>query len=273
MKTAALVDKQLEAELSKNGFVVIRNFIGEAKVNELAQLYKQHHPRSLEEKGMWNSLYDTNVETGLQISEKILTVLETPLTAIFESYCAPVATFMSKNCNANSTCTLHRDFSITDENKFQYRNIWIPLVPTSFSNGALFVLKGSNRVFDYVLPMFCAWPYESMQSQLFSLSQTVDCNAGDLVIYLDKTLHGSHVNQSQDSRPVVHFGVLHPECQLQFYYYNQQNYRLKVFSVPFRFFFEKNFGDPGNKYPLVDEFSYIPPVLEFEEVERILQEE
>ncbi len=270
MKKATLIDKDLETELSQNGFLVIRNFINQQEVSRILSLYKQFHPQADEHDSMWNSLYNVGREKGLDISYQILEILKPHLDSIFESYYAPVATFMSKNNNENSVCDLHRDFSTADEAQFQYRNIWIPVVPTTFQNGTLYVVKGSNNVFDYVLPMFCEWPYKHMQTQLFESIQTVECNAGDLVIYLDKTLHGSHINSSDESRPVVHFGALHPDVQLLFHFLDRSTNKVRTYEVPFQFFFENDFSEPVGRYKLHSEFDYAPPVLTIDEVKRKL---
>ena len=238
----------------------------------LYTLYKNHHQKADADKGMWNSLYDITAEQGVAISEKILELLRPKLNELFVSYYAPVATYMSKNCNPNSTCDLHRDFSILNEQEFQYRNIWIPLVPTNKNNGALYVLRGSNHVFDYTLPLFSEWPYRNMQSELFPLVETINCEPGDLVIYLDKTLHGSHINYANDSRPVVHFGVMHPDVELQFYCLDAQKENVKVYAVPFRFYFERDFQAVESKYPLIREFKFAPPVLDKESVKSKLAE-
>lgn len=261
MKKAELRDHEAENKLNRNGFVQFKNFLTPAEVKELFELYKKLHPVANADKGMWNSLYDISREEGLAASEKILSILKPKFEKLFVSYYTPVATFMSKNCNANSTCDLHRDFSLLDECEFQYRNIWIPLVSTRENNGALYVLPGSNQVFDYELPMFTEWPYRHMQAELFKNIETVEAEAGDLVIYLDKTLHGSHVNYSTDSRPVVHLGALHPDMDIRFYYHDRPANSVKVYSVPFQFFFEKDFGDQLGKYPLVKEFAFNPPVI------------
>jgi hypothetical protein len=266
MKRAELRDAVAEQRLLQDGFVLIKNFLSQNEVEPLCALYKKHHGTSNADKGMWNSLYDVSAEDGFEISQKILSALQSKLEEIFVSYHAPVATFMSKNCNEKSTCDIHRDFSTQDEAEFQYRNIWIPLVSTKLNNGALYVLRGSNNVFDYVLPMFAEWPYKDMQKELINMSEVIYADAGDLIIYLDKTLHGSLVNYSTDSRPVVHFGVLHPDNKLCFYYLDQDAKKVKVYQVPFKFFFEKDFGDQGDKYPLVREFAYAPPPLNMADV-------
>jgi hypothetical protein len=62
--------------------------------------------------------------------------------------------------------------------------------------------------------------------------------AGDLVIYGDKVLHGSSNNLSSTPRPVVHFGLLHPEAKLLYYYLNNENREVTVYEVPYSFFFD-----------------------------------
>lgn len=266
MKLAELKDTVAEHTLNKNGFILFRNFLTAEEVATLYALYKNYHKKADLDKGMWNSLNDISPEEGLLVSEKILEKLRSKLDRLFVSYYAPIATFMSKNCNPNSTCDLHRDFSILNEKEFQYRNIWIPLVSTTKNNGALYVLRGSNHVFDYVLPLFSPWPYKNMQDELFTMVETIDAEAGDLVIYLDKTLHGSHINFSNDSRPVVHFGALHPDVELQFYCLDEKKENVKVYAVPFRFYFDKDFSRVDSKYPFVREFKFAPPALNTEDV-------
>jgi len=271
VKVAELKDQEAENSLNHNGFVVFKNFLNAPEVAELFALYKNHHPKANTDKGMWNSLYDISPDQGLSISEQILSILRPKLNALFVSYYAPVGTFMSKNCNPHSTCDLHRDFSILNEQEFQYRNIWIPLVSTNNNNGALYVLRGSNHVFDYVLPFQTQWPYGNLQNDLFPMVETVDAEAGDLVIYLDKTLHGSHVNYSNDSRPVVHFGVLHPDVELRFYQIDEMRENVKVYSVPFKFFFERDFDAVAQKYPLIQQFKFSPPALQTADVKARLK--
>ena len=137
---------------------------------------------------------------------------------------------------------------------------------------AHYVLRGSNHVFEYVLPLFSPWPYKGMQNELFPMVETIEAGAGDLVIYLDKTLHGSHINFSSDSRPVVHFGALHPDVELQFYSLDEKRQEVKVYAVPPRFYFDKDFASVENKYPFVREFKFDPPSLSADEVKAKLKE-
>jgi len=272
VKSAELKDPNAEKSLNQNGFILFKNFLNAEEVAELFTLYKSYHQKAESDRGMWNSLNDISPAEGLKVSEKILEKLRPKLNDLFVSYYAPIATYMSKNCNPHSTCDLHRDFSILNESEFQYRNIWIPLVSTTQNNGALYVLRSSNLVFDYVLPLFTEWPYRDMQVELFPLVETIGAEAGDLVIYLDKTLHGSHINYSNDSRPVVHFGALHPDVELQFYRLDEKKENVNVYSVPFTFYFDKDFSAVENKYPLVKQFKFSPPALNVTEVKEKLKQ-
>ncbi len=270
VKTATIRDAILEQELSHRGFIRIPHFISDREVTALLDLYKHNHPSPDADAGMWNSLYNKSEDGAMGMSEQILAILRPRLESLFESYYAPVGTFMSKNNNAYSECDLHRDFSIADEDQYQYRNLWIPLVDTTVQNGALFALPGSHRVFDYMLPMFCEWPYRDMLPVLTPMAQTVECAAGDLVIYLDKTLHGSHVNYSDDSRPVVHFGALHPDVEMRFHWLDRDSNRVRAYQVPFSFYLANDFSEPAGRYPVVEEYTYAPPQVSIERVKELL---
>lgn len=273
MKVAELKDAALERELQDTGYIRIPHFLSATEITTLLALYKGNHPTPEPDAGMWNSLYNASLDSPIAISERILSVLQPKLDTLFHSYYAPVATFMSKNNNEGSTCDLHRDFSIADETQYQYRNLWMPLVETSVNNGALFAVPGSHRVFDYMLPMFCEWPYRELLPELTAMAKTIECSAGDLVIYLDKTLHGSHVNRSGYSRPVVHFGALHPDVKLMFQWLDRATGQVRVYQVPFSFYMQNDFSEPAGRYPLVREYAYSPPPIHPDMLKEIIGSE
>jgi hypothetical protein len=161
---------------------------------------------------------------------------------------------------------LHRDYTTQDESRFQYRNIWVPLVDTTPENGALYALKYSHRLFDYPLPMFCKWPYIQHQELLFKHCEVIDAKAGDLVVYADRTLHGSFINQTSMPRPVVHFGLLHPEAGLCYCYLDEKTNEVTEYEVPISFYFENNYGNQDGRFPVRKRYKYSPPILAEEEI-------
>ncbi len=257
-------DASLEEQMNQNGFIRIPDFLSYEQVSCLKDLYSQYHTSIDLQKGMWNSMYDVGAETASIISSKILETVIPELEKTFSSFIAPVASFMSKNPGNHGVCEFHRDFSILDESAFEYRNVWIPLIDIEQQNGALYALKGSHKAFNYPLPMFEKWPYTNTQEKLFDFATIFSVKAGDLVVYTDRTLHGSMLNLSEKTRPVVHLGLLHPQAKIQ--YYHLSNNVVKVFDVPFEFYFENNFRDLEGEYPLVNKFDYSPPIISEKEL-------
>jgi Phytanoyl-CoA dioxygenase (PhyH) len=257
---ATFKNREYEKAMERNGFVAIPGFLGAEKTAKLLALYKKHHTTIESDSGMWNSMYNLSKEVTSQVSESILQTLAPELTSLFENYAAPVASFMSKNPNELGVCDLHRDFSILDETKFEYRNVWIPLIDITLQNGALYALAGSHTKFNYPLPMFCKWPYAHLQDELFKQVEVFTVKAGDLVVYADRTLHGSFLNKSQEPRPVVHLGALPSDYELAYYYLSPDNL-VKVFKVPYSFFFENNFGDQTGRFTLLHSFLFEPPLI------------
>lgn len=258
---ATLKNKDLEAKMQHDGFIYISNFLPKYELEKMWQLYRHHHPKPNTEKGMWNSLYELNPQDSMAVSQEILNSIRPYLNNLFENYEAPIATFMSKNPGEKGTCDFHRDFSVLDETRFEYRNVWIPLIDIDESNGGLYALKHSHIIFDYPLPMFEKWAYVHLQEALYSRAEEFSVKAGDLIIYADRTLHGSHLNLSYDSRPVIHLGALPLNYEMAYYY--KSGNEVKVFRVPASFYLQNQFGDVSGKFPLIQKFEYAPPPIDF----------
>ena len=256
---AKLRDNNKEVEMSENGYCYFPNFLDASVLSELQELFYNAHKGNENDKGMWNSLFDIDKTNSRELSAEILRKLKPKLDSLFESYAAPVASFMSKNAGEAGVCEFHRDFSILDEEVFEYRNVWIPLVDVKKENGALYAHKGSHKVFNYPLPMFEKWPYTYLQDDLFKEAEIFEVNAGDLIIYADRTLHGSYLNKSDAVRPVIHLGALHPEYKIAYYHLNEEV--VSVYDVPFEFYFQNNFGNVDGKFPLIKQFKYEPPKI------------
>jgi hypothetical protein len=237
MQRPELLNPALEIEMQNNGYVLIKEFLSPHEIEELLSLYAQYHTEVSADKQMWNSLFDVDFATGKLISEKLLMLLNSKLKSVLKNGKVPVATFMSKNPNKNSVCDLHRDFSIIDEEQFEYRNFWIPLVNTDETNGSLYIIPHSHKLFNEILPMFSAWRHRPVLKELEKYFITVKANAGDLVIYADRLLHGSFLNKSNKTRPVIHFGVLPENAELCYYRENPDTNDVSIFKVEPDFYF------------------------------------
>jgi hypothetical protein len=110
-----------------------------------------------------------------------------------------------------------------------------------------------------------------MLDEIFPLKEVIAAKAGDCVIYTDKTLHGSFINQTSDSRPVVHLGAHHPSYELLYYFYDEQTNEVRTYEVPADFYFHNDFSEPKERFKLHSRFQYNPPKLDTATVVRDLK--
>lgn len=255
---------RFENSVEEQGFGHLSGFLNQQEIDALRTVFDRHYSYN-PDVGMWNSLYNIPADASAEVGTDILAVLHDKISALLGPYWMPSATFMTKNPNEHGVCELHRDFSVVDERTYEYRNVWIPLVDTTRRTGALYVLPCSHKVFDYPLPMFTKWPYEKMQEKLFEAIEVIEAKAGDLVVYSDRTLHGSFLHQGEGPRPVVHFGIFHPDCELM-YYHLEEDGLVKVYPVPYAFYFENKFGNQDHRFPVRNKFQFDPPQIELGQV-------
>ena len=101
--------------------------------------------------------------------------------------------------------------------------------------------------------MFAQWPYNHLRPRLEKEFLPVYPKAGDLVVYLDKTLHGSFKNISSDTRPVFQGGIMHKDATPLYTKYVEERNEVESYEVDTNFFFNKEFNKPfiDKKYPLI----------------------
>jgi len=268
-----LTNPALNAEINDNGYVLYSQLFSGDEVKQMLDLYNQNHiERTNHPSDMWNSLYDIDRETGITISHKLMAIIQPKLDNIMVDFKAPVASLMSKNYGDKSDCALHRDTSAFDENRFEYFNIWIPLVDTYKENGTIYFLKGSHKLLGYPRPPALSWYYKYLTNTLMPQAETVNAKAGDCIIFLGKVLHGSYQNHTKHFRPVVFVGAVHPEAELLFHFYDNEKNEVRAYAVPHNFYFGKDFSEPVGKYPHRLTFEYKPPHFEGAEIAEKLKQ-
>ncbi len=266
MKSATFTDPSLENEFQINGYVHLKGFITPEQVEELMFLFKSHYDYAGQPIALWNSLCDIDHKVSATLSDRILNVVKPNIQSTFKNYKCPAATFLVKNATEKSSIYVHRDFSVHEEDKFSYRNIWMPIVDTTPENGTLYVVKGSHRFFTYPLPHFTPWPYKNHEKLLMDHCEIIYAKAGDLIVYDDKVLHGSFDNKTTLARPVVHFGLLHEDAQLCYFYHNLESDEVTVYEVPYTFFFESAWGNQDHRFKIVKKFKFDPPIYTDNEI-------
>jgi len=266
MKTAQFRSPDLQKKYEDWGYILIRNFLDKSEISQLLGLFHAHYPQVSPTSTLWNSLCDIPHEKSFVLSDAILRIVKPKLDAYFTDYLAPAATFLVKNPLESGNILLHRDFSVQDEENYSYQNIWLPLVDTTPENGQLCVLRRSHHFFNYPLPHNIIWPYREHEGLMMKYCDFIDAKAGDVIVYNDRTLHASYPNKTSGPRPVVHFGLLHPQAELLYHYLDEETGEVTAYEVPFQFFFKNLWGNQDGKYPVFKKFKYEPPQLSRNEI-------
>ena len=251
MLAATFKNPAFEQELNDNGFVVILGFLPQEDIDRLLTLYKANHNERVI--GCWNSLYDLPVGAGADLSAQIREVTEPHLDKLFNDWKFPSALFIVKNPGQEHESLVHRDDTVFDEEQVQYRQCWVPLIDLTTENGALYMVPKSHKLFTDSRPMFAKWPYEHLRPRLEQEFEVLYAKAGDLVVYLEKTLHGSFKNVSNETRPVFQGGVIHKDVRPLYTRYVAERNEVENYEVDMQFFFNKEYMNPviDKKYPLV----------------------
>lgn len=257
----------LEVEINENGYVIIPGFLPQDTVQQLLEVYKSHHREC--EAGCWNSIYDLPVGEGKTISEEITKRVTPYLENYFENFKFPAAIFIVKNPHQGHESLVHRDDSMHDETQVEYRQCWVPLVDITETNGTLYVVPRSHKLFTDERPMFAPWQHKVHAPRLEKEFVNLYPKAGDLVVYFDKTLHGSYKNLTSETRPVFQGGVMHKDAEPFFTRYNQETNQVESYAVDTDFFFNKAYlqKEIDARYPLVKTTPYEPLQVSAREVE------
>lgn len=234
MLCATFKNKEQEDFINENGYTIIKKFLDNLQIQYFKELYESQHKEN--EVGCWNSLSDLSIGVRRELSNKVVQVLNLKFQEIFNDPIYRVASFMSKNPNKGHESLVHRDYFMFNEEKIQYRQCWIPLVVINKKNGALYVVPKSHQLFDGERPMFLPWGYEHLKNRLEYKFKTLYVSAGDLVIYFDKTLHGSFLNDSHEKRPVLHGGIVHKDSEPYYIRYNPSKNIIEYYKVSIDFF-------------------------------------
>ncbi len=263
------IDPLLEDEINDKGYVVIPNFLSPDEVKDLLGIYRSAHQEC--SIGCWNSIYDLPAGQGRAISDRITEVSRPHLAKLFKNWKFPVAIFIVKNPRQGHASLVHRDDTMHDEQQVQYRQCWVPLVDITPENGPLYVVPKSHSVFMDERPMFAPWPHEHLRLRLEKEFVPIYPKAGDLVVYFERTLHGSFTNESDETRPVFQGGIMHKDAEPWFTRYVPERNEVESYAVDYDFFFNKEFEKPDFhvRYRLVRTVPYNPPHVSAEDLEQV----
>jgi len=163
----------------------------------------------------------------------------------FEGHRIFTASFVTKAKDPMGAVPPHQDWTFVDESRFWSATIWCPLVDVDVDNGALGLVKGSQRLYDHVRPSPSPQyspPFKEQLLQIFPYLNVLALAAGQAVVFDNRTLHGSPPNTAKETRAAFGIGITQEEARLRHYYLLPGRERALVegYEVEPEFFFRYN---------------------------------
>lgn len=138
-----------------------------------------------------------------KMQESIIDILRPYYSKMLQDHEAYSATFVNKNPNDNCFVHAHQDFTYTDETEEPSIMCWIPLVDVDIDNGALGFIPKSHAFFDHIRAFpfpFAKTAIMDNEVKLMSYFEIVPMKAGEMLFFMNNTIHGSFANYTDKCR-------------------------------------------------------------------------
>lgn len=202
-------NNQLAETFLEHGYVVLRGYFT-SEMELLRQTIQHFSPPQTHT--FFYSLLHYSLNTNQEIRTEIKQVLTTAYDSLFYNYKTRNESFLIKPAGMNEELYLHQDWSYTNIRNYHTATLWIPLIETNSTNGALYFLKKSHQKF----PAFISatLPTTRLPRTSFSESciESIFTHPGDAILFNPQIFHGSYANISQQSRPVVTSTIFPPDA-------------------------------------------------------------
>lgn len=229
------VHPDLQDRLVRDGYTLVENFLAPSEIDYLMKVFRSldcpsHH-------GGWTaSIYSRDLAYRAEVERVIRSVFTSRAATLLPGYRFTVCNYLIKEPQQNQAAgvvQIHQDPTFVDEERYDSMGIWVPLVDTDATNGAITVLPGSHR-WNRGPRSFggAASPYLNILPALVEHAQPLPMKAGTAMVFSQKVFHGSPTNMSKATRVSVAALLVQNEAQLRCYYANPKlPGKLEVFAV------------------------------------------
>lgn len=236
-------DPQIQQKFDHDGCVKIP-LLSEEEVKNLKEYYLSLHHDHIEDYGFHISLENKSSDYRNGIFKKLFETIMPKLDPLLINYKTFTASYVIKEAGLQNIVPPHQDWSFVDETEFSSATVWIPLMDVNKNNGALGVIKGSHRIFNY--PRSSPSPQaKSLLSDhvfnLFPYVEVIEMKAGEALVFNNKTIHASPPNISGITRIAAGIGITNKDSQLRHYFQLPgMEEKIEVYEVEPSFFPEYN---------------------------------
>jgi hypothetical protein len=231
-----------QKQFEKYGYVIIKNFIDESEINFLKTIYSETK-EVVANKKFYISQWSDNKDLKFKINDAVQKILLKKSQEFLIDYIPVFGVFGVKHPGEGSEMYLHGDWTHVDESKFRTVNVWSPLLDINKENGAICLLKGSNRLFNFIRGAGIPDAFWYLgEKKLQPYLTDIYLNAGDVIMWDHCIIHGSRVNESNETRVAAVLNMRPADSTFYLYFANPMNNpkQIDVFEPPADFFLEQD---------------------------------
>jgi ectoine hydroxylase-related dioxygenase (phytanoyl-CoA dioxygenase family) len=215
-------DLNTQLDFDRNGFVKL-SVLGSDEIQQLTELFKESTGGTVSntDYGMYIGLEEKNLELRRTVIRKISSILLPKVNEHFRDCKPHLGSFLVKAPGQDSYTYPHQDWTFVDAPPYVSITVWIALVDTDESNGALGFVRGSHTFFDTAIgspsPEFqtCTQGHEAV---LYEYLDFVPLKAGEAVAFDNRIIHGATPNRTTAMRTAVAIGMTPQEARLYHYF-------------------------------------------------------
>ncbi|MDX2362344.1 MAG: phytanoyl-CoA dioxygenase family protein [Crocinitomicaceae bacterium] len=264
MNTVQFKDIKLSNELEVEGSVIFP-FLTAIQIDALKELFNKFHTENPQ--GFYATTHAEDKDWRKQVSNEILAIIKDSIDPLFDSIDVLGGAFISKAPGEKGILPLHQDWNIVDEKVARSYNLWVPLVDVNEFNGAMRILGRSHQKQE-------TYRGPNLPPTLYKISDAVDqhmvslnMKAGMGLLYDHALWHSSPINQSNELRLAIVFGVIPKGASMRFYHQNDKE--LEEYVSHSEFFFQNDPKDGPKGLELNKSFPFENEILNEEQFNQV----
>ena len=208
-------NETLQKEFEENGFVVI-DFYNNEEISKLNKFF--YSLQDVPKDGFFPTTFFQNKQMRDKVDNYVVEIGNRSIENIFKDIKIVHGSFIIKNSDKKSELRLHQDMSLVDESKFSGANIWIPLIDLTVTNGALYVLPKSHRIFPTYRGASIPNMYDKHTNFILPYLTPLYLKAGQAVIFDQSIIHYSPPNLSGKIRITTNIFITQKDAAYRMYY-------------------------------------------------------
>lgn len=211
----------LQQQYDRDGYVILDNMLDRESIANLSAIFKAIEPAGLDR--MYCNIYNRPAEENEKIDKAIYDAFAPHFDAIFNECHLSKAVFLAKGNGPQTASIMHQDWNTVDETKFESLAMWSPLEDVDETNGCIYVVKGSHRMFQSVRSMTNPTLYLDFDSELEKYLTPVPIKAGQALVYAHNLFHGSKPKYEGAVRAAVVIGIIPNDARTVYYFKDPAN--------------------------------------------------